>query len=739
MLKFTFILLLLGLSYQAQSAIPSIQSIADQRTAAGVYSFTPTLAAGENVLWTKAYGPDDVKIDPITGTTSWSVPAGMPDESFHLGLRASNDDGNDIETWILTVGSGEVVYIGPSEVLKTLKAGMAAIDSGDTLVMRNGTWAAQGGDNTIPGSPQKFQKLPEGDASQYTSLMAEDPGQVIIDGSGYTQSGLISLFGSYEHPDWGPLNTGSSFTGLTDYIAIKGLVLTNSWTDSLRINYSHHIKLIDIGVGPSGLSEGSYPNVYIYRSDHVLIEGMYVWGHGRYKIQFKDSSESVVRRSVVRMDDIRIDDPIGGFIAYCSKNIVFQNNIVIDSDSSQFWFDHNTLVGAYGVPATNCYSYPEGIIFEDSLVLNSHVGVALSDARETTNDALWQNIVAWSLQPARSYEGDAGASTAPIHSGVGPTALNRLTVGEVSTSPSWFLYSRSQDTSVTNSILHRLGWNGSQVNNIGDLIRVTGATFYFSHNNVSEFLGDMIQSGSPVISNTTNHAPNFRYITKLPDSSNLRSLGENSQGVGAEILMMRGKSGTHYGTNGYRDVLDIPMWPFPGEEQMHSHFGQFSYTGPVQAGGTGTLNGKRGFAVDNQSLTHYVWTFLDTIAPPFRVRAVPQDGAAIVLWQAKQGLGYAATKYRIYRTDVTPHQYLGEQMAASANQFRVNNLPNNNEVSLGVSAVASNGTESDIVYAASVTPSDGTPVIVDPVDPIDDASDCYVIKGANSKVVSFCL
>jgi len=332
---------------------------------------------------------------------TWDIPSSLPNESYHLGVKASNNDGEFIETWIVTIGNGKVIYIGPEETITTLKEGMKAIESGDTLVMRNGIWLANGGDNNIPGGSGKLQKLPSGNAENYTTLMAEDPGQVILDGN--NEDSTIRLFGSSKHPDWPLDNNG--FTGTTDYLAIKGIALINSYTEAMRIDYSHHIKLINMGFGNStSIQASSYPNLYVHRSHHIIVEGAYAWGHGRYKIQFKNSSEAVVRRSVVRIDDIRIDNPIGGYISYCSKNIAFQNVIVVDGDKSEFWFNYNEIAGAFGVPATNCHGYPENNLFTRALVLNTHLGVMQTQARDNPNPTIWQDVVGWDLASARGAD-----------------------------------------------------------------------------------------------------------------------------------------------------------------------------------------------------------------------------------------------------------------------------------------------------------------------------------------------
>jgi len=705
--KFTELLCILLLSLvfiaQANSAVPNINTILDQRSLPGEsYLYQPSLVTSEKVYWTKIFGPDEVVVHPKTGRVTWVLANDAVSESYHLGVRASNSDGFSDETWIVTVGSGDVVYIGPNEAINTLKDGMSAIESGDTLVMRNGTWSHADQDNTIPGNQKKSQTLPAGTSNAFTTLMAEDPGQTIIDGNDEEQ--LISLWGSEKHPDWPLDNNGSSID--TDYLAIKGLVLINSDAEALRINNSKYIKLINLGIGPSSRDSGAYANVYIYRSQYVLIEGMYVWGHGRYKIQLKNSSESIIRRSIVRIDDYIGGEPIGGFISYCSRNILFQNNILVDSDHSHYWGSHNEIINAFGVPATNCESYPEFNEFKKSLALNAHMGLMNTDARQNVNPTLWQDIVGWNLKPAR-HSGGNGA-VVPMLSGVGATITDRMTLAEVNSEGSYFMYSRELDSTVKNSIFYRVGWNGSTVVDQGALVRRgSGGSFYFSDNNLVDFAGDLADSsgnGDPIETNTMSIEPEFQYLTMLPRDSDLHSSGEDEGRVGAELMTMLGRSGIFYGDTGYDEDTEIPMWPFPNQQLAHEHFASFTHTGTDRNGGADGIQGARGFALPNQTLTNYVWAYLGNPTPPFEVSILPGDKQVKLLWSTSAPLYQSSISgYKIYKI-VAGNPTLLADVTSNVNEYDVTGLVNGEQIELAVTSVRDDGEESDYAFLAAGQP-----------------------------------
>lgn len=695
MKNMSIIFVLLIISSISYSAMPVIERIDDQRAMQGfTYEYQPTLQSGQQTIWVKTFGPDDVTVNPIKGLVSWAIPSDLPSESFHIGIKASNTDGEYEETWIVTVGNGRVIYIGPDEDIKTLKDGMSDMESGDSLVMRNGYWDHNNKLNTIPGNAGKTQTLPAGSITKYSTLMSEDPGEVIIDGK--DEEITIAIFGSTKHPDFELNNNG--WSGVSEYIAIKGLVLKNSSTEALRVSYAKNIKLINIGVGPSGNGSTAYSNIYIYRSQNVLIEGLFAWGHGRYKVAFQQSSNSVVRRSVARIDNYYGGKPIGGYISYCSKNIIFQNNILIDSDHPEYWMDHNEIINAFGVPATNCYEYPEFNEFKRSLALNVHMGLMNTDARTNTNPSLWEDLVGWDLKPAR-HGGDG--SVTPILSGVGATVTNRMTLGNVNSEGDYLFYSRNLDSIIKNSVMHQINWDGSQVIQQADLVRQgSGGMVTLDSNNITGFLGDDSDgTRSPNVSGRTGISPSIKYITMLPRDSLLRE-----KGLGAELLSMVGSSGTFYGQLNFDEETNIPMWPFPGEAMIQKHFGAFNYEGTDRDGGTAGVNGSRGFAVDGQTLTNYVWGYLGNVVPPFNVKSVNGNEQVKLMWQpSAQTEQDQLSSYKIY--DISSGESVLKATVDSGTlSYTVINLENLRNYQFAVTAVKKDGTESDYAYSVLSAP-----------------------------------
>jgi hypothetical protein len=360
------------------------------------------------------------------------------------------------------------------------------------------------------------------------------------------------------------------------------------------------------------------------------------------------------------------------------------------------------------VPATNCYDYPEFNEYHRSLALNAHMGLMNTDARDNDNPSLWQDIVGWDLKPAR-HSGGEGA-VVPMLSGVGATITNRMTLGKVNSEGSYFMYSRELDSTVKNSIFYQVGWDGSQVQDQGALIRRgSGGQFYFTNNSLIDFLGELEDptgSGGPVEENTLALAPDFRYITMLPRDSSLRNSGTDSSRVGAELLTLLGQSGSFYGETGFDIETNIPMWPFPNQGLAHKYFGEFTHSGEDRNGGSAGIQGARGFAVAQQDLTNYVWTYLGEPSPVFDLGILQGDGQVKLFWRASAPLYQEQiSAYKVYQLDGNNKTLLAT-LDPDEFEFTVLGLSNGASTQYALTSVRDDGVESDYAYAVTGSPEE---------------------------------
>lgn len=590
----------------AVAAIPAIDTVANTQIAQGTnYAVTPTLCAGENLRWSKSYGPDDMSVNASTGEVRWSIPASLPGESFHIGVKACNGDGCDTQVWILTVGSGNIIYVGPGETYTTISAGTAAALGGDTIIIRNGTYT---GDNNsmINYGTARGTIPPSGAATGYTTVIADNPGRVLLDGE-YDRE-MIRFQGNYDDRSDQAFGTYNAA-----HIALKGIVAGNSsYNAPIYANHVQNIKIIDCGA--FNAQPASAP-ISMNRSNTVLIEGCYVWGQGRMGIVSYFSDNVIMRRCVARMDIQDVSgEPIGIFDMYVTHNGRMQNCIAIDTDQHQYMTGYSNAAGAFiDACGSSCYyASHRNVITTHSLALNVFNKVFISQADEDgdSDPVTFQNSVAWDMKAI----GNSGAD--PDY--YGPNLLSRDdTTIDQCTFGKW----TSPLGALSNGVAIN-GWQNSDaitesiIYDIKDHDGSRGGVFWgyetVDHNNIYDT--GTINVSSSTVTNTLTYDPTTNglvYITRRESGSTLEA-----DGVGADLTFMKGKSGTFFGESGFDDETSTFMWPFPHEDIIKENMANYSYSGA-----RGNVTGARGFTIYTSpfgspgTLTSYIWEYLGNEIP----------------------------------------------------------------------------------------------------------------------------
>lgn len=619
---------------EALAIVPAITTIANTSSVVGAtYTVIPALSnAATGVTWTKEFGPDDMTVNSSTGAVSWIIPSTLPQEAFHLGVRASNSDGHVYTTWILKVGGGNFIYVGPSDTYHTISAGNAAAASGDTIVVRDGTYT--GISNMMINTNDQGTIPPSGSATGngvYTTVMAEHPGGALIDGQGTNTP--ISLQGNYTSRD-----QSSPSTYNCSYIAIKGFVAGRSSSDTIGANHVHHVKVIDCGAFDSVILD-SGGTLQFSRSNYILFEGDYTWGNGRYGINLYICDNSVVRRCVARVDRTNAQEPLGGIFHYAGQNGVTQNSIVVDSDQAMFYrheFDAGAISASSGGDAGNSWAATKNILMSDNIALNvwfnaltnTYDSSGLSTTTSFVNSIFYdmhaQDDDTWGNPSGISTDGSDGIFVTPAS-----VTFNQLTVGKFRTQKEEVFgggyfngyNSHGSTNTITNSIITDLKM----------LDGVTGNDVFYSwasnYNNIFDTGTINVPStgGSNTSTITTNPTTScLKYLPRIESGCSLQTAGVSGAQVGAQVLTMRGKSGTLYGDTNYDTDNAYPMWPYPHEDLIKSQMQNYSYTGlEYDMATTGTVTGNRGFASTTAkqlnglpvTLTSYIWEYLGNPIP----------------------------------------------------------------------------------------------------------------------------
>ncbi len=484
----------------------------------------------------------------------------------------------------------------------TIRKALTTMKGGDELIIADGRYT--GADNIIDVSNSK--QPPEGSASAYTTIKAENEGQVILDGEGARR--VIYIAGD-ETVD------GSSGLGYPcNYIEIRGLISANSSTTGIYVRNAKYIKIINCGIVDPG--DGNQSGLNLAYSSYGLVEGCYAWGAGRYKFATYHSDHIVFRNLVARMDRANPNDPVGEYSAYQSTNVEIQNCIAIDGDQPDYVINVTNYAGSFNVPMTYPDTSNDGPVhFTNCIGLNvvNRFGGYAWNANKPS-DAYVTNSVGWdyTTPDAKDF----------IHS-QGSSVIENCTFGEVNT---------KENNDVTYAWYN--GWkdgnNTTSENNIWFNFKNGGLFYDLESSNYNNIYGlddgYSIDVNGKASTNTISYNPKdngLKYITRIEPGSALALAGENGTYIGANIIYQYGKSGTMWGEYGYNKLQDgtdgqeiIKLWPFPNEDIIKEKMAAYSYDG-------GKLTGKRGFCadgkqlngIDNITLTSYIWEYLGNQMP----------------------------------------------------------------------------------------------------------------------------
>jgi hypothetical protein len=720
-LPLLFVACLSSLAQMLQAATPVISAIPDQSTSQGsTYSYTPSLGSSGSagsIHWTKAFGPDDVMVDPVTGTVTWIIPSGLPGESYHIGLRAANDDGAVIETWILNVGVPAVVYVGGAgDPDRTLVDAFANhTQAGTTFILRNGVYAGIDFSICRIMSNGAIQYPPQGTASKFTTVMAEDPGGVTLTGGAVID--IDAVYG-----DWG-------YAAFKGFFVKDGSITTIGYErgSSPTSGRPHHIKFIRNGVE----SAGDIP-FNAFRSDDILFENNYAFGGGRYKFSTYHANRVVFRRNVARYDraNNEMAEPKGTYGIYSTMDAAVSNSLAVDADTAEF-ITTGELAGEFSCPVT---SGNTRATFDRNMQLNSEMLYGNLDDQVSVaggrSDAEIRDVVSWDVRPVNAHVMTRGGSW-----------FDHVTFGDIAMSGSFAAqifngwpshYARG----MTNSLLHavtngNLFYGFTKQSGVSLLDRVVDR-YGVDHVNITGTPG-ILDVDSSTIGTTTSIDPIYssgnptgglRYLTRIEANSTLSGQALDGGDLGATVMTFKGRSGTFWGEPGYNSETGIPMWPFPFEEVIGAKMAAYSYTGTTYTGpsgarvatGSGTIIGTRGFAVPGQTLTNYVWNYIGNTTPPFNVSAIPGSGSVRLLWDMPAAKSLSTlTGFRIYDFDPATKTLSNPRSVGAVNEYVVTGLINDTGHMFAVTAVDSVSGEGGYSYPVQAMPTAGLPDTTAPV------------------------
>src|SRR5688572_319057 len=194
-----------------------------------------------------------------------------------------------LATYYIDDAGSDTVGLGTAAVpWASFSRAYGAMDAGDTLIVKDGTYARQ-------RVMDRAIRPPSGTPAAYTVVRAENAGGVVIDGQG-----------SYD-----PINMEAWPNSPMRYVQFDGLVFRHQGGGATIYDVQF------IKFTRCGFEDAADGNAQTFRIDHcsdILVEDCFAWGSGRYKFMTQASERVIFRRCVARFD--RVDaggEPIAAF------------------------------------------------------------------------------------------------------------------------------------------------------------------------------------------------------------------------------------------------------------------------------------------------------------------------------------------------------------------------------------------------------------------------------------------
>ena len=473
--------------------------------------------------------------------------------------------------------------------------------SGDTLIVKNGTYK-----DWLNPPPNL-----SGTAGAYTTIQAETPWGVTVDGSTVTPQykATLNLY-------------GMSYFQVIGIKFASGPALTGG-QEPIRVDSSNHIKLLKL----AGYDAPCNNNTAVFdvgSSSYVLVEDSHAWGCGRYKFEAYQSQKVIFRHNVARHDSAEMSGGVPAtwgrqcaqYTMYDSTDVLMQNNIAVDSgepDGSTgnlyggIWSENNGAVDNSG-------KY-EGDIFINLKTGTSSCcfdGASINDpkligTREISNVAI--------INSTAGFWGDRLDGTSIPAS----LLLHHMTVVNIAASspgsgdPSDGIGAAELNNSnFTTKILKDSILQQNKVFGIAEYM-TSDHNIYF--NNTANFGTVSYQGPVPVAgaNDRLNVNPLLKYPVRVEAGTPGSGTASDGGDVGATILYRIGTPGTLYGDAGYDTLTTIPLWPWDDEAVIKADMA--SYTGQGASGTRGFAAPGNGLYGGPITLTSYIWESLGNACP----------------------------------------------------------------------------------------------------------------------------
>ncbi|MBT4762064.1 MAG: hypothetical protein HOO06_10235 [Bdellovibrionaceae bacterium] len=565
---------------------------------------------GEIGICRKDLAHDDVTIDPQTCLITWDTSNLKFGRGFYIRLVVSNSEGESRASMVLHVDNNngsKIIIAGQNGVSPYLGVAGRAMKSGDTLVIPDGVFPVSvSGDEKYENAfkmnaPTQGVENSDGTPKQMSTLISFTPGEAIVDGK--AQNEIPKQKNAFQLTD-------------AKNVAIVGFVIRNVRRESFTSSGGKNILIDFIGAAGAGtnlLSCNSFnaagsgwcsnAGFRINSASNVLVQNTFGWADSRYSIMTRTTSKAVIRRSYVRKDAYRGDQPYGGFSHYCDNKHKSIDNFAFDSLAVAAPHYKN-YAGISAYPATGCENSSDEHENVGFVSLNNDLSLSLMDSKSGQSH-LWSHTVSY---------GSVGTCT----------PQNNYCAN--------LILQSDKNTDVSNATF----MNAQQFN---------------SSTNRTAFNSDVSLDQNSVI------------IKDVSQKDNMGSLTQDYlayQDNGADTRYFYGKQDLFYDDTNIKAKTSTRRWPSPGEDIIAKHMRSYDAPAALKVGG-GTIHikGDRGATASNETISEYFWGALKEEIPPLVIRVKKNGAESLILWEPlKSYRAKLVSGWKVYCMDDSTPQLL---------------------------------------------------------------------------------
>ncbi len=541
------------------------------------FTYQPQIT-GDVTICRKDLGHDDVRVDSETGAITWDTSGLNFGRGFYIRIKCSNFDESVYAAMVVHVdksGTSRLRVAGENGISQYIGRAGQNMTGGDTIVFADGNYPVSVTRDESFENAFKGTAPTNGSDDQFSTIIARNPGGVIINGE--AQNGIGKQKNAFQ------LSSNKN-------VAIVGFVVKNVMRESLtnESGASNENLLIDF-VGAAGAGTGGLPCSNFseagtgacskagmrINTGNPVFQNSYDWGQNRYGIMTRSTHGSITRRSFVRLDEHRGDQPYGGFSNYCDTLHLSQDNTVFDSLAIAAPHYKN-YAGLEAYPATGCENTSATLKTVGLLAVNNKLSLSLMDQKAGPTHT-WDKIV--------SYDSEGTCTPQTDRCGL------------------WLLQA-DKSVDVTDSFFGKArGFEGGTSR---------GQAF-----------------GSNV---------NLASDVDIDDIPGMNDAGSRPEYLPLKQLYFQGRYDTFHGDDGYDAPTTARRWPIPGEDVIASHMRSYrNPTALKVGGGTVDINGDRGAAAAGESMSEYFWAYINDKVPPLVVRVKDKGAVHRVAWEHLSG------------------------------------------------------------------------------------------------------